>query len=1120
MIQLLIGLFLLSTSIGAQPLNDDPCNAYKLIPNEGGCLPFEDNSLNSVTSIFNATGTPGISNFVCHGDDPVPDMRDIWFKIATGNSNTIIRVDPIPGFDVFFGIYYRSSGGCATNDLSLEFFGCFNESGPGLPDSVFIPSFYNFIDTIYIRVFHYFGGPGVPPVNNSQFSICAYTPAPSCVANSFPDDNAELLGLSTMQWGFDQAATAYDIYMGSSVASATLIGTSTFPGFSYTGPALSPGTYYWYIVPKNGTVVATGCASNASSFAIMERSANDLRCNAVVLLPTTITGNPYSDPAAVSTTSNFTATFSNDIPSGNFNCAGASPVQADLWFKFTAPDSSIYTIRVNPVASVNTSFRVYEAAGGCLGTLTNKGCFNTGAVSIQDSGNIFTHTGKEYFIQVFNQFGDAGVDPPGNSQFSIAVVKQAPSCLSPLLISPINGASSIDHINESLSWNNVANVTAYDLYLGTTAGNMVKTNYTILQDGFTTQTLKFFDNFLLSSPLSPGTQYFWKIVPGNNDLINTNCATEIRSFTTATCPFLGNAIQSSQIQLNHAGEMTYKIPCPNCPPSWLVLEYGPNANQGSGTNPAAGNFIVYPAQPVSLPAMPENYAAVDSPHQANGYNYFIRTVGCATGSTQFLPFDPGTPAILPLCSIKEIRAGGGTGRWNFIGQYPINSNGNATPGYMSWFNFTPAETGVYYLQVDSVTSNNFIDYLYKPDSLNRYSPSNWTGITEINAKGKYAIGYLNAGVLYHFVADGTNLAKQFIKICKADVAAPAISNSCIEANIRKAIPALSPKEEFAIDTAGRLIASFKAGVQTPGLVNVSYYVNGNGLRYDANGREYLGRNFTLTPSLPVSSAQEIKLFFRNQELSDLINAPDDGNADVVSINDLVVTKTNQDCSMSASVSINDNILLQPTERGNYDATAGFIKLPVSSFSTFYLHGGNNFILPLTLLEFTGHRNGPIVSLSWKTENEQNSSHFELQRSIDGIGFSSLGTITAFNSSGAHAYSFDDLHPLKAVSFYRLKQVDRDGRISFSRVIRITMNDGSDALRVWPNPVKEELFIEYTGTRGMVQIRIFDSKGALMRSASTRSSANMLINVQSLATGMYWIELNDGAITNRSVFVKQ
>ena len=258
-------------------------------------------------------------------------------------------------------------------------------------------------------------------------------------------------------------------------------------------------------------------------------------------------------------------------------------------------------------------------------------------------------------------------------------------------------------------------------------------------------------------------------------------------------------------------------------------------------------------------------------------------------------------------------------------QYPVNSNSNATPGKMTWFNYTPTESGVYYLQIDSVELNDPIDYLYKPDSLNKFSATGWTGITEINTKGKYVIGYLTANVLYHFVADRQNdttittipsvgLARHFIKICKAEVNTPVVLNACVEATIRKPIPALSPKEEFAIDSSGKLIASIKAGNDSLGIVNVSYYVNGNGLRYDANGREYIDRNYTITPSRTVTATQEVKLFFTNDELNTLISAPDDGNADVNSINDLMVTKTNQTCITSAQIGNSGNILIAPTEK--------------------------------------------------------------------------------------------------------------------------------------------------------------------------------------------------------------
>jgi hypothetical protein len=65
-------------------------------------------------------------------------------------------------------------------------------------------------------------------------------------------------------------------------------------------------------------------------------------------------------------------------------------------------------------------------------------------------------------------------------------------------------------------------------------------------------------------------------------------------------------------------------------------------------------------------------------------------------------------------------------------------------------------------------------------------------------------------------------------------------------------------------------------------------------------------------------------------------------------------------------------------------------------------------LPLTLLNFTASRNNNVISLTWQTSNEVNTSHFNIQRSADGLNFTNAGNVTAKgNSTLTNNYSFID-----------------------------------------------------------------------------------------------------------------
>ncbi|MGN6475750.1 MAG: hypothetical protein ACTHKV_00890 [Flavipsychrobacter sp.] len=93
-------------------------------------------------------------------------------------------------------------------------------------------------------------------------------------------------------------------------------------------------------------------------------------------------------------------------------------------------------------------------------------------------------------------------------------------------------------------------------------------------------------------------------------------------------------------------------------------------------------------------------------------------------------------------------------------------------------------------------------------------------------------------------------------------------------------------------------------------------------------------------------------------------------------------------------------------------------------------------LPVKLQTFYATIRDKYVLLQWATSTEENLSHFELQRSVNGSFFSLLSEIKAFNAG--HQYNALDMHPMDGSNFYRLKMVDIDGRVSYSPIVRLSM----------------------------------------------------------------------------------
>ena len=136
---------------------------------------------------------------------------------------------------------------------------------------------------------------------------------------------------------------------------------------------------------------------------------------------------------------------------------------------------------------------------------------------------------------------------------------------------------------------------------------------------------------------------------------------------------------------------------------------------------------------------------------------------------------------------------------------------------------------------------------------------------------------------------------------------------------------------------------------------------------------------------------------------------------------------------------------------------GYATSGVTSFAnpTYFALGFKNQVLPITLKSFEAVLNDAVVELDWTTYTEINNAFFTIERSADGIHFDSISSVEgAGNSNMMVTYQEIDYHPLKGVSYYRLKQTDYDLRYSYSKVVRIVnSNKSGPSMVIYPNPAK-------------------------------------------------------------------
>jgi Secretion system C-terminal sorting domain len=159
-------------------------------------------------------------------------------------------------------------------------------------------------------------------------------------------------------------------------------------------------------------------------------------------------------------------------------------------------------------------------------------------------------------------------------------------------------------------------------------------------------------------------------------------------------------------------------------------------------------------------------------------------------------------------------------------------------------------------------------------------------------------------------------------------------------------------------------------------------------------------------------------------------------------------------------------------------------------------------VPVNGFNLAASLNNKKVDLKWTTFTETNNDYFEVQKSADGISFTKIGKVNSNgngNSSTTQHYLTTDATPASGINFYRLKQVDKNGEISFSNIAKIKMAQKSEII-ISPNPVVDNFSV--STQMDLQQIKLLDSKGKLVRSFTNASS----YNISNLPKGVYILQI--------------
>lgn len=168
------------------------------------------------------------------------------------------------------------------------------------------------------------------------------------------------------------------------------------------------------------------------------------------------------------------------------------------------------------------------------------------------------------------------------------------------------------------------------------------------------------------------------------------------------------------------------------------------------------------------------------------------------------------------------------------------------------------------------------------------------------------------------------------------------------------------------------------------------------------------------------------------------------------------------------------------------------------------------VLPIDLISFKADKKNNTTDLKWQTENQDNFSHFELERSANGTDeFSTIARIEATKATtGNYNHTDANAARLSQKAYYRLKMVDMDGQFKYSAVVVVTF-DNAASIMVTPNLLNagEMISVNIAGNnQSKYEVKLFDMSGKMISQQTTNS--RMQIATAGLRKGMYIVSVNN------------
>lgn len=473
-------------------------------------------------------------------------------------------------------------------------------------------------------------------------------------------------------------------------------------------------------------------------------------------------------------------------------------------------------------------------------------------------------------------------------------------------------------------------------------------------------------------------------------------------------------------------------------------------------------------------------------------------------------YDACVPAGGPCSSITNIIGCGtsntssmsGTGVWDNF------TCGFSTPGVESIWAFTATTTGVHSIDVTAV-SGGFVDFMWVNSTSGCSVGAGWNCIDDVFVPGNYGSMNWVAGQTYYILIDPETTSATSVTF---DLSCP--NGTVTASDCALAIP-ICTNLAFQVDPNGYgNIDELCTSCTTNPSINPA---SGNSgcLNSGELNSTWLQVNVQVGGTLEFSFGTAAL----NSNCYDWIMRPYNASTCAgIASNTLPPVRCNWNfpCAgftgMAASLPGGGNA-------GNFEpvlnaATGSQYIICFSNYSSALTTVPLNFFgtadisctpLPVEMVDFNGENHGVYNELKWYTGAEANSSHFGIEKSLDGIQFEQIGTQQAAGfSTNLIEYNFEDHDLREGMSYYRIKQFDQDGNSKLSNVIALNNEhtSGFEIIRYYPNPTDEELNIQlFTSYSEQISYSIVEMNGTVVAG-----------NVKEIVAGVNEIELQIEQLT--------